>query len=614
MPSIDVDEADILILSDGLKQVNELTREITGSLSKITSTTSKSSRLFAPIIETNTRLNVLKRNIESSFDSVSSIKDLASDASKYEIILEQEIAQVGLRKFIKTLHKVDDIMDDLREKSKSTADFRGIVTHLEELTMIGEKNLQIYFANKLNLIQPFDPQVYMNKKQNFPYYYDDDLHDIAAILDYFGDTEQNPVIEIFMKQQGQLVLNSLAFLEPFTKQIASESNVPYQRGSSGFNSYTEAFIAFVSGVSLLVDDVFVKLPDRKPTVFSKIVAPILHNYTKLLRFNIDLVKDDINNYGLFSFELSENVNRVHQLFKGKPLQNYDQLLECEAELKSISESLFKDLIQYIGHKTASLTQLPTDNGVTEATVDVMSRLRKFSEYKTGCLATIQSMTRESWLPNESKNVWTISMTPKNAQQLLSCFFSDAIDYLTISLERKAQKILNPNLEPEVGAPHKRIPQMQRIGFFVLTNITLIEQIVQRSEINTVLEDIGAARLVKLNARYVNYFASDWRDLASNLLDQVFVDSSGKISSKDKDQVKEKFRKFNEGFEQLVSNYKTCRITDPAMKKLLKQEIFALVAPMYERFHNRYKDSFKNPRKHIKYTPNELMNILNSLGR
>ncbi|AAS53471.1 AFR100Wp [Eremothecium gossypii ATCC 10895] len=614
MPSIDVDEADILILSDGLKQVNELTREITGSLSKITSTTSKSSKLFAPIIETNTRLNVLKRNIESSFDSVSSIKDLASDASKYEIILEQEITQVGLRKFIKTLHKVDDIMDDLREKSKSTADFRGIVTHLEELTMIGEKNLQIYFANKLNQIQPFDPQVYMNKKQNFPYYYDEDLNDIAAILDYFGDTEQNPVTEIFMKQQGQLVLNSLAFLEPFTKQITSESNVPYQRGSSGFNSYTEAFITFVSGVSVLIDDVFVKLPDRRPAVFCKIVAPILHNYTKILRYNIDLVKDDINNYGLFSFELSENINRVHQLFKGKPLQNNEQLLECEAELKSISESLFKDLIQYIGQKTASLAQLPTDNGVTEATVDVMSRLRKFSEYKSGCLATIQSMTRESWLPNESKNVWTISMTPKNAQQLLSCFFSDAIDYLTISLERKAQKILNPNLEPEVGAPHKRIPQMQRIGFFVLTNITLIEQIVQRSEINTVLEDIGAARLVKLNARYVNYFASDWRDLASNLLDQVFVDSSGKISSKDKDQVKEKFRKFNEGFEQLVSNYKTCRITDPAMKKLLKQEIFALVAPMYERFHNRYKDSFKNPRKHIKYTPNELMNILNSLGR
>lgn len=613
MPNIDIDEADVLVLSDSLQQLDMLTNGINNSISMIISSTSRLSKVFKPIISKSSELNILKRNIECSLDSVSSIKDLASDASKHEIILEQEIPQVGLKKFIKTIHKVDDIMEDLKEKSKSTADFHGVVTHMNELVSNGEKKLQIYFANLLNKVQPFDPQAFGNKI-SFPYYTDEEVYEIIEILDYFVVSEQSFTIDILVKHRTHLILNSLRFLVPFTRQITAEPNAPYKKGSSGVLGYTDAMISFICNESALLDALFNKLPEKKSMVFDLIVSPILKSYLKVLRHNISLINNDITNYGLFCFELSENINKVLDMLKSKTVVNYHELRYCDLELKNISQSLFKDLIHYIGCKAASLSQLPTDNGVTEATVDVMSKLRKFSEYKAGCLSTIASMVRESWLPDEARHVWTISIAPKNSLQLLSCFFSDSIDYLTISLERNAQKLLNPHVEPEVGLPNKRIPQMQRVGFFVLTNITLIEQIVQRSDINSVLDALGISRLNKLKSRYVNYFASDWRDLASNLLDQVFVDSTGKISSKDKDQIKEKFRKFNEGFEQLVSNYKIFRITDPSMKKLLKQEIFALVAPMYERFYSRYKDSFKNPRKHVKYTPNELMNILNSLGR
>ena len=141
---------------------------------------------------------------------------------------------------------------------------------------------------------------------------------------------------------------------------------------------------------------------------------------------------------------------------------------------------------------------------------------------------------------------------------------------------------------------------------------MIDQVVQRSEINSILGELGLQRLEKLRKKYINYYVSDWRDLTAILLDQTFVDSSGKISSKEKDQIKEKFKKFHDGFEDLVSRSKSYRISDPALKKLLKQEIVSLLLPMYERFYNRYKDSFKHPRKHIKYTPSELMNVLNTI--
>ena len=104
---------------------------------------------------------------------------------------------------------------------------------------------------------------------------------------------------------------------------------------------------------------------------------------------------------------------------------------------------------------------------------------------------------------------------------------------------------------------------------------------------------------------------DWRTLTVNLMDSVHIDSTGK-KLKDKEQIKEKFRKFNEGFEILVSSTSQFKLNSQELKRILKTEILSLILPMYQRFYGRYKDSFKNPRKHIKYTPDELTDAINHM--
>lgn len=621
MAEIDIDEADVLVLREGLGQITLLASKINNSLGRIASTTNESSKLFAPIVSTNTSLNILQRNIESSLDSISSIKDLANDASKHEIVLSGDISQVGLKQYIKAIHKVDDILDDINngeQQEQNPSEFHGIVTHLTQLIYTSEQKLQLLFMTILNKIEPFDPQINMNKKIPFPYYEDEDLSQLTQILDYFDGMGKPTVADILSKQRSELILKCLAFLEPFTKQITSNENAPYQKGSSGIINYTEALIGFIANENALVEDLYLKQPENQSITFSKIIQPVLNSYVKIIKSNISLVESNISNVGLFSFELNDNVTSVLRVLRGKNLEDYPPLVSCTSEIKSISQSLYKDLIQYIGSKGESMTQLPTDSGVTEATVDAMSRLRKFSDYRQGCSNSIQGMARDYWLPrahNDKEFTLQGKLNTQDPVALLSCFFSDCIDILIVSLEKRAQRILMPHLDPDIANPNStRNTHKQRIGFFLMTNITLIEQIVQRSDISSVLGELGRDRLEKLKKRYMNYFVSDWRDLTSNLLDSLFVDSSGKISSKDKDQIKEKFKKFNDGFEDLVSKFKHYRISDPAMKKLLKTEVISLVMPMYERFYGRYKDSFKNPRKHIKYTPGELMSVLNSLGR
>lgn len=115
MPAeIDIDEADVLVLSQELQKTSKLTFEINKSLKKIAATSNQSSQLFTPILARNNVLTTLQRNIESTLNSVASVKDLANEASKYEIILQKGINQVGLKQYTQVVHKLDDMLEDIQ--------------------------------------------------------------------------------------------------------------------------------------------------------------------------------------------------------------------------------------------------------------------------------------------------------------------------------------------------------------------------------------------------------------------------------------------------------------------------------------------------------------------
>ncbi|CAR29702.1 hypothetical protein ZYGR_0AD03860 [Zygosaccharomyces rouxii] len=620
---IDVDEADVLVYTQGLERANRLTTDINKSLKNIALTSSHSSRLFTPILSRNNMLSTLQRNIESTLNSVSSIKDLANDASRHEIILSKGFKNVGLKQYIQAVHKLDDMLDDIKggkEKHADNAEFAGMLSHLTGLIRSSEVSLRKYFVALLTSIKPFDPQININKKMPFPYYSDEQLNDMVIILDYFHNAsdDSTAIDKMVADERCDWILKCMAFLEPFAKQINVAGSQPYEKGTSGLNSYAEALLGFIANEKSFVDDLYVQESDMKPIVFCNIVIPLITAYTRLVNLNLDYVRSNLANTGILIFELADSIHNVKRILRGTPLENTKPMEDCAGSVHKVTQLLFKEVIQHVESRVNSMASIPADNGVTEATVETMSRLRKFSGYSNGCLEAMESITRESWLPMNFRGKETtlpINSELPTPQARLSCFFSDCIDVLIVSLERKSQKLLMPNREHEVATPNsKKNDHKPRIGFFIIMNMTLIEQIVEKSEINQVLGTEGRSRLDKLKKRYVNYMVADWRQLATNLMDSVFVDSTGKISSKDKDQIKEKFHKFNEGFEELVSKYKQYRLSDPGLKSTLKSEIVSLVMPMYDRFYRRYKDSFKNPRKHIKYTPSELTSILDQVGR
>ncbi|SMN21728.1 similar to Saccharomyces cerevisiae YJL085W EXO70 Subunit of the exocyst complex [Maudiozyma saulgeensis] len=633
LPKIDIDEADILVLSRGLEKTSKLTYDINKSLSQIVQTSDQSTRLFVPILSRNNELTILQKNIESTLNSVASVKDLATEASKYEILLTKGIKEIGIKNYTQLIHRLDDMAESININNKQNAEFNGILIRLTEVIKDSEANLRMYFVAILNTIKPFDPQINMNKKIPFPYYEDQQLSELSSILDYFyNNSDIDSIQESLINERSQTILKSMAFLEPFAKRITTSKNAPYEKGSSGMNPYTEAILGFIANEKSLIDDICSQYMTFKEPTLDAILKRLLKTYSKLINYNLESIKGNLDNTGIFSFELVESVQNVRRSLRfSQNLQNLDSLVQCSKKIDQVTQSLFKDTIQRIGEKVNRLSSLPTDNGVTESTVDTMSRLRKLGEFQSGCITAISSMERNNWLvtsfsPKDSTfdDKFLKNCSEKEVSvRLLSCFFSDCIDTLCLFLEKRAEKILGNNMSSEISSPalthtsskdgFSSPKHKQRIGYFILMNISLVEQIVEKSSLSSILGQEGNVRIKKLHKRYVDYMVADWKDLTAILMDAVFIDSAGK-KSKDKEQIKEKFKRFNDGFEALESKTKQYRLTDPALKKRLKSEIVSLIIPMYERFYGRYKDSFKNPRKHIKYTPTELTSAIDQVTR
>lgn len=598
--SVDIDEADAVVLQESLTKTRALITQISQSLNKISASTSKSEQLLNPIVDKNKRLSVFKRNVDESLLAVSNVQGIASEASIYEARLGERIDNV--KSYITTIHKSEDILERLTDNQNG--EYRGISENLSKTIMDSEFKLKSHFRELiLPDSQAFDPQIFMSQRKPFPYMSNSKIRDVNLILNFFNDNGKS-IDNIFIDTRSKMITDSMAFLEPFTKHTKKNDKVPYEKGSNGILNYTEAYLGFLSNEYALLEDIHKGSEFMVPT-FLKIIQRSVENYSRVIKDILDSIQNKLANDGLLVFELIDSLTKVLSMLRSKSKDTYPSLQSNLEACRTTARSLFKELLKFTEQRVNSLTLLPQDSGISEVTVEVMSKARKFSEYRNDALSVMTGMKAGSWIP-QPKPQWlstfssishTTAIDDNDPKQLLSSFFSDVIDALIVSLGIKANQF---------------IKKKQTIGYFLITNITLVEQIVSRSELKNILDSVGFARLEKLKKRALNSFLTGWKQVASYLLD---VNVVGKLSSKDREAIKEKFRNFNSEFDELVKSYKAYNITDPSLKKFLSKEI-SFISPLYKRFYDKHSsgDFTKHTDKYIKYNKVEFDKILDSLAK
>lgn len=182
--------------------------------------------------------------------------------------------------------------------------------------------------------------------------------------------------------------------------------------------------------------------------------------------------------------------------------------------------------------------------------------------------------------------------------LISSYILDLIDELMVNIEIRLKEQSGDN-----GL--RKLTQ----GFLLVKNIVMIETIVNRLEgLYKKLGVVGQERLQRLKNRFLKLFLDDWnyasyiiiRDMTQ--ITTTNAQHGGQNSNKEREQVKELFKNFNELFEEALKNYEKFNIQEKDLRNYLSSEIKKLIINAYNKLYDKYGsgDFTKNKAKYVKY--------------
>ncbi|KAG5438439.1 hypothetical protein PCANB_002928 [Pneumocystis canis] len=174
-----------------------------------------------------------------------------------------------------------------------------------------------------------------------------------------------------------------------------------------------------------------------------------------------------------------------------------------------------------------------------------------------------------------------------------------------------------NKGPTVNELNKSIEIIKTTGIFSLSDI--IERIRRSSAIISISPD---GNISEITAETIDEYLESWKGCAEHLLDVTYVKggipNSVKLSlgPKERDIIKEKFKNFNNEFDELLNLNKTFIIYDLELKYSLIGEVKRILVPLYTRFYDKYFNSEfskhqEKENKNISKKTRRYMGILNN---
>ncbi|KAH7388122.1 hypothetical protein KP509_16G058700 [Ceratopteris richardii] len=188
------------------------------------------------------------------------------------------------------------------------------------------------------------------------------------------------------------------------------------------------------------------------------------------------------------------------------------------------------------------------------------------------------------------------------ESLISTQVVHLIELLEINLDGKADLYRDSNLR----------------NFFLMNNFQYIVQKVKDSEICRQLSDGWMRRhMGKVRQFHKSYLIGAWQKVIACLRDDgTHSGSEGGFSrGSSKSVLKDKFKQFNDTFEEVVKTQQSWIVSDPHLRADLRISIVELVVPAYRAFLTRYRshlESEKNSDRVLKYSVEDLECILNDL--
>jgi exocyst complex component 7 len=562
-----------------------------------------------------------------------------------EILTSPRPQATGLLQYLAAVKRIDNALTNLtatnlRSNQKAISEFTTLLS-------TGIQKLQeVYRSNIQQDVSPVEPLHFLTKREfglclqmaecvfiplctelPFPSISDEMIMDLAPMASAISSAvthlpqrgqSDDPAVASYAEIRGPYIASSLQNLSIASISTSKRrlADGPYKQGSNGIGVYSTALEQFVMVEHQMIVRIFTG--DRQGKALQATCKPAMADFSKTLRELNQYIKANLMTDCFLAFEIIDIVTTMSYRLDAKTGELKSLFIEAIRPVRETAKSSLAELLDETRRKASSIAVLPPDGGSVPLVNDVMSSLSTLTSYSGPLASILTSLGDGNWRSKSNAPTTTPLDVGPNSSTLFSHFILDMIEGLMSSLETRGR------------AFHR---SKATLGAFLSNIFCIVDRSIrQNRELSQYLNDPATiSRIDAFRKRGTSTYLDAWRETSQHLLDVQYTSRSTgsatrpvsggatdsativkSLSSKDKDSIKEKFKSFNNSFDQLVAQHKALYM-EREVRGALAREVQAVIEPLYARFWDRYHDIDKGKGKYVKYDKGALSAQLSSLA-
>ncbi|XP_071620458.1 exocyst complex component 7 isoform X12 [Heliangelus exortis] len=641
------EEETLSFIKDSLEKSDQLTKNMVSILSSFESRLMKLENSIIPVHKQTENLQRLQENVEktlSCLDHVISYYHVAKDTEK--IIKEGPTGR--LEEYLACMDKIQKAVEYFQDNNPDSPELNRVKSLFER----GKESLESEFRSLMTRhTKPVPPILILDlisgedemdtqEEMSLEHLPESVLHDIIRISGWLVENGRNQdFMTVYFQIRSVQLDRSIKGLKDHFRKNSSSTGVPYSPAIQNkrkdtptkkpikrpgrddvFDIEIDAYIHCVSA--------FVKLAQSEYQLLTEIV-PEHHQkktFDSLIQESLDnlimegdnivsaarkaIIRHDYSAV-LTIFPILKHLKQMKpefdQVLQGTAAGTKNKLPGLITSMETTGAKALEEFADNIKNDPDKEYNMPKDGTVHELTSNAILFLQQLLDFQETAGAMLASQVLGDTYnipldPRESSSSAS-SYSSEFSRRLLSTYICKVLGNLQLNLLSKSKVYEDPALS----------------AIFLHNNYNYILKSLEKSELIqlvAVTQKTAERSYRELIEQQIQTYQRSWLKVTDYILERnlpVFQPGV-KLKDKERQMIKERFKGFNDGLEELCKIQKAWAIPDVEQRDKIRRAQKTIVKETYGAFLNRYGNVpfTKNPEKYIKYQVDQVGEMIEKL--
>ncbi|XP_041492063.1 exocyst complex component 7 isoform X4 [Microtus oregoni] len=628
------EEETLSFIRDSLEKSDQLTKNMVSILSSFESRLMKLENSIIPVHKQTENLQRLQDNVEktlSCLDHVISYYHVASDTEK--IIREGPTGR--LEEYLGSMAKIQKAVEYFQDNSPDSPELNKVKLLFER----GKESLESEFRSLmtrhskvvspvliLDLISGYD-DLEVQEDVTLEHLPESVLKDVIRISRWLVEYGRNQdFMNVYYQIRSSQLDRSIKGLKEHFRKSSSSSGVPYSPAIPNkrkdtptkkpvkrpgrddmLDVETDAYIHCVSAFVKLAQSEYQLLTDIIPEhhqkkTFDSLIQDALdglmlegENIVSAARKAI--IRHDFTTV-LTIFPILRHLKQTKpefdQVLQGTAASTKNKLPSLITSMETIGAKALEDFADNIKNDPDKEYNMPKDGTVHELTSNAILFLQQLLDFQE---------TAGAMLASQETSSSATSYSSEFSKRLLSTYICKVLGNLQLNLLSKSKVYEDPALS----------------AIFLHNNYNYILKSLEKSELIllvAVTQKTAERSYQEHIEQQIQTYQRSWLKVTDYITEKNLpvVQPGVKLRDKERQIIKERFKGFNDGLEELCKIQKAWAIPDTEQRDKIRQAQKTIVKETYGSFLHRYGSVpfTKNPEKYIKYRVEQVGDMIDRL--